>query len=438
MKKRLTFSFRTLETKPWYRWVVFVVVNLAFTLGVMFVSLGLIVPDIMRDFAIEAREIGLLLSAYSYVYAFMQIPAGFMADKVGPRRVMSFFLAVGAIGMILFSQAQNFSVGMVARVLIALGVSVLYVNKVKVLRGWFSTDEFATAMGLGSSVGSVSRLLAGPFLAILIAEFGWRTTYAGVGCLNLIFAAICWIVIRDRNPALVDQWQKTASETPKLSTMQAIKTCLGNRQFVGLFFVALLSYGGMMGGFGSWGTPFLMQGYGMSRVNAALLLTGTAIFSLFSGPIWGHISDKRLRARKPVLIIGLLAGVLFTLPLATMAGRLTIPIIAILLILSSTLGSARLLSYTMVNDQVPASIAGIAIACLNIGPYIGGGLYESLSGFILGSPSYISEGTPVYSVDAYQSVFAPSLIAAVVAVIIALLLKESMRTDDETSRATQQ
>jgi len=428
-----TFALSTLVAKPWYRWVVFAVANLAFTFGVMFVALGIIVPDIMRDFSIEARQIGLLISVYSFVYALMQIPGGVLADRVGPRRVMSFFLAVGASGMILFGQAPTFGIGLAARVLVALGVSVLYVNKVKVLRGWFGADEFATAMGLGSSMGSVSRLLAGPLLAVLVVRFGWRTTYSMVGLFNLVFAVACWVFIRGRNPALADEPEEVAQASSTPSIPQAIKMCLGNWQFLALFLVALLSYGGIMSGFGAWGIPFLMQGYGMSKVNASLLMTGTGVFSLISGPMWGHISDKRLRARKPVLLIGLFGAVLGILPLATVADKLTIPLIAAILVLRSSLASAMLLSYTMANELVPASIVGVATACLNMGPYIGRSIYQALSGFIMGSPaSYAADGTPIYTVGAYQSVFVPGLIAGVMAILITLLVKETMKTGDKS------
>jgi len=431
--QRRTFSLGRLETQSWYRWIVFAVSNLAFTFGVMFVSLGIIVPDIMRDFSIEARQAGLLISIYSYIYALMQIPGGALADRAGPRRVMSVFLAAGAGGMILFSQAATFSLALIARVLIALGVSVLYVNKVKVLRGWFKADQFATAMGLGSSVGSVGRLLAAPFLAALVGHFGWRTTYSAVGFFNLTFAVACWVFIRDRDPALTDEPDATEVATPTLPTpsvLEAISMCFGNWQFVALFFVALLSYGGLMGGTGAWGIPFLMQGYEMSRVNAALLMTSMGVLSLISGPVWGHVSDKRLRARKPVLLIGLFGLILTALPLATMAAKLTIPSIAIIMATRGLFTSALLLSYTMANELVPASIVGVAMACLNMGPYIGGGIYQALSGFILGTPaSYAADGTPIYTVGAYQSVFMPAVLAGLVAVFITLLVRETIRRE---------
>ena len=423
----------SIATRPWYRWLVFAISNLAFTFGVMFVSLGLIAPDLMRDFGVEAQEIGLLISVYSTVYACMQLVGGVLADRVGPRKVMSLFLALGSVGMIAFGQAPSFSVSLVARVLVALGVSVLYVNKVKVIGGWFQADEFATAMGLGSSVGAVGRLLAGPALAALVGLIGWRNTYSSVGILNLIFAIACWIIIRDRDPSLEPEQDEVEETAQRPGILESIRMCFGNWQFVALFFVALLSYGGMMGGFGAWGIPFLMQGYGMTRFNASMLMMGTAMVSLFTGPMWGHISDKRLRARKPVLLTALTGSVLGLLPIVLAAHRLPIELVAASIFFRSIFASGLLLSYTMANELVPSSVLGVAMASLNMGPYIGGAIYQAVSGFILGEPtSYAADATPIYGIQAYQLEFLPGLLAWVVALLVTLVIvRETMKKVDE-------
>jgi predicted MFS family arabinose efflux permease len=421
-----------LTARPWYRWVVFAVANLGFTFGVMFVQLGLIAPDLMRDFSVQAQQIGILISVYSVMYALMQIPGGVLADRVGPRRVMSFFLAVGAVGMIFFGQAPTFSVSLVARVLVALGVSVLYVNKVKVIGGWFKADEFATAMGLGSSVGAVGRLLAGPALAALIGQFGWRSTYCMVGVLNLFFAVACFVIIRDRDPALEVEQEAEQEAVPRPGIVESIKMCFGNWQFVALFFVALLSYGGMMGGLGAWGIPFLMQGFGVERFDASMIMMGTALVSLVTGPMWGRISDKLLRARKPVLLIALAGCVLGVLPLVAAADRLPLAVVAGLLAFRAFFTSGLLISYTMASELVPSSVLGVAMAGLNIGPYVGGAIYQAASGFILGNPeSFMTDGTPIYGMGDYQLVFLPGLVAWVVGILVVLFVNETMKKNKD-------
>jgi len=431
--QRSSSKLPTFQARPWYRWAVFAVANLAFVFGMMSVSLGLVVSDLMRDLTIEAQQIGLLIAVYSYTYALMQIPGGLLADRVGPRRVMPAFLVLGGLGTFVFSQAPSFGLALAARVLTALGLSVLYVNQVKVLRGWFRPEEFATAMGIGSSISTVGSLLLSPLLAVSVTSFGWRTTFAASGVINLVMAAICWIVIRDRDPALIQDTDEAETEAT-LSLGQALKTCLWNRQFMLLFLVALLSYGGLMGFQQTWGLPFLMQSYGLTRVQAAWLVSGTWGISLLAAPVWGSLSDKRLRARKPVMLLGLVGCALPVALLAGLAHKMSIPQVTVVLGLQGVFSSALLLPYTMVNESVPASVSAVAAAGLNMGPYIGSGIYQALSGFMLSSPtSYATDGTPIYAVAAYQTLLIPSAIAGLSAILLGLIVKETMRQKNQGS-----
>jgi sugar phosphate permease len=419
--------------RPWYRWAVFAVANLAFTVGVMFVSLSIITPDLMRDFGIQAQQMGLLFSAYTSTYALMQVPAGLLADRVGPRKVMAVFLVIGGVGTLVFSQAPGLSVGVAGRILTALGVSVLYVNQVKVLRGWFTAEEYATAMGIGGSINTAGSLIATPLIAAAVTHLGWRTTFAIAGGMNVLMAIICWIVIRDRNPALpVEEDAGSKKDGQTQSTLQTIWTALLNRQFILLFSIALLSYGGLLGFFGSWSIPFLMQGYGLSRMNAAYLMTGVSALSLISSPMWGRLSDKILQARKPVVSLGLAGAILSFLPLTFMAHQMNYVHVGLTMGLLVISTGALLVPYTMVNESVPASISGTAIAVLNMGPYIGGSIYQALAGFILGdAASFAADGTPIYAIADYQSAFLPSVIAGVLALVLSFLLKETMKKQVE-------
>lgn len=424
----------TLQHKPWYRWVLYAVANLAFTVGVMLTAIGIVIPEIMRDFTIQAEQMGQIISAYSYTYALMQIPGGLLADRLGPRKTMSLFLLIGGGGILLFSQAPNFPLGIAGRVLTAMGVGVLFVNQIKVLRGWFKPAEFATAMGIGSSINSIGGLVASPLLALMADSIGWRSTFSTIGLINLGFAALAWIVIRDRNPAWPAQPDWEEKSTEPVGMLTSILTVIRNKQFIILFFVALLAYGGIMGVFFGWGFPVLIQGYGLSRVNAAWFITGFSLFGLISAPLWGRLSDKVLGARKPVLIMGIIGSLIPVIPLALFAPSLSILHLVIIFAILGLSTSALVLAYTMANELVSASIAGVASAVLNMGPYIGSGIYQFLAGMILGeATAFATDGTPLYTIFEYQKIFLPSIVAGAIALLLVLLVRETMNQPKQTT-----
>jgi MFS family permease len=407
--------------RRWYRWLVYSVANAAFLVGVSLSAIGIAIPEIMRDFSIQADQMGQIISAYSYTYALMQIPGGLLADRIGPRYTMTTFLLIGGVGIVLFSQAGSFGMGLAGRVLTAVGVGVLYVNQIKVLRGWFAPNEFATAMGIGSSINNIGGLVARPLLAYLVENLSWQTAYTYVGSLTILFGIAVFLIVRDRDPDRVP----ISPGPERVGVGESIRKIISNPQFILLFFIALLAYGGMTGIFFSWGLPFLMQGYGLTRVNAALAITTTSLFSLVFAPLWGRTSDRILKRRKPVLQIGLVGVLLASGVYAFFAPALSITHILVIFAWMGSTASALILAYTMVNQLVPASIAGAAAAFLNMGPYIGRGLYDFVAGLILGPASSLAaDGTPVYALEEYQAIFIPSVAAGIIALTLSFFLKD--------------
>jgi MFS family permease len=432
-RKQLSNRLKQIPTMPWYRWIVYSVANIAFTVGVLLSAIGIVIPEIMRDFSIQADQMGKIISVYLYTYAIMQIPGGILADRIGPRKTVSMFLVVGGIGIIVFSQAPSFPLGFIGRFLTALGVGVLYVNQIKVLRGWFRPEEFATAMGVGSSINSIGGLIASPVLAVLVDQFGWRMTFLTIGNLNLVIAIVAWVIIRDKNPTWpeVPEWETDLNK--KMGIVESILIILRNGQFLLLFFIALLTYGGILGVFFGWGLPFLMQGFRLTRLNAALYITGMSIFGLVSAPILGKLSDSKFKARKPILLIGVIGGLISVMLIALFASQLSLFTLGVVFGILGISTSALILAYTMANELFPSSISGVASAILNMGPYIGSGIYQYLAGIILGEVNdFAIDGTPLYTINDYQKIFFPSVIAGIIAVILTFIVRETMRKQSKT------
>ena len=141
------------------------------------VGTGVVADNLMRDFAIErASDLGILASIYFYTYALMQVPAGILADRYGPRLTISAALGVSAIGAMLFGWADTLGDLYFGRFLASLGVSIIYVNIVKVQAEWFRAREFGTMSGLIVLVGNAGSLAAATPLAVVVESFGWRSS----------------------------------------------------------------------------------------------------------------------------------------------------------------------------------------------------------------------------------------------------------------------
>ena len=94
----------------------------AYLLSYVFRTVNAVIsPDLSADLGISASSLGLLTSAYFLAFAAMQLPAGMMLDRYGPRRVEPVLLAVAGCGALAFAASDNLSGLAFARALIGAG-----------------------------------------------------------------------------------------------------------------------------------------------------------------------------------------------------------------------------------------------------------------------------------------------------------------------------
>jgi sugar phosphate permease len=127
-----------------YRMWIFLVIALAY----FFVYFNRVSPSVMateltKAFQTSSSGLGLFSSMYLWAYAAAQLPSGIMADRLGIRKTISFFLMVAGFGTLLFGFANSFSFAMFSRFLVGFGVGFVYVPAMRFLGDWFCSAEFA-------------------------------------------------------------------------------------------------------------------------------------------------------------------------------------------------------------------------------------------------------------------------------------------------------
>ena len=130
----------------------------------------------------RARErSGLLTSAYFVAFAAVQLPAGVLLDRFGPRRVEPALLVVGGTGALFFAYAESTLGLVVARAMIGAGVAVCLMAPLKAIATWVPRERQASIAGWVMTAGSAGALLA----AATPTEFAlryvhWRTLFLGL------------------------------------------------------------------------------------------------------------------------------------------------------------------------------------------------------------------------------------------------------------------
>jgi sugar phosphate permease len=113
-----------------FRWLLFAILALAYCFVYFHRNcLSIVADDLAQEFSASAGAIGVLGSIYFYCYAAMQIPAGLLSDSVGPRRTVTFSLLLAAAGSLLFALAPTLGVAKLARVMVGLGASMVFIPR---------------------------------------------------------------------------------------------------------------------------------------------------------------------------------------------------------------------------------------------------------------------------------------------------------------------
>lgn len=180
------------------RWAAFFIVGLAYVLSFFHrFAPAAISGELQAAFQTSGAELGGLAAMYFYVYTLMQVPTGILADTLGPRRVVTVGGAIAGVGSLLFGMADTLTAASVGRLLVGLGVSVIFISLLKLNSAWFHDRHFATMTGATILLGNVGSLLAAAPLAWALGYFSWRTLFAAVGVFSLLLAALAWWLVRD-------------------------------------------------------------------------------------------------------------------------------------------------------------------------------------------------------------------------------------------------
>lgn len=417
-----------------YRLVMFGLLSFAYMLVVFHrMSTAVISVDLVDAFSILPVSLGILGSMYFYPYSLMQIPAGMLADSIGPRKLVAFSLLIAGLGAVLFGSAPTFQVAVFGRLLIGIGLSAVFVPTLKILSVWFRQNEFATLTGILNSVGSLGSLIAAVPLAYIVLAIGWRQAIIIIGALTAVVAAAVYILVRnnprDKGYPSIDEIDgipaAAAPAGQKTPVWQGLWLVLSNRHAWPLFFRGFISSGGWTGLQTMWGIPYLMQVVGLDRIGASSLLMMISIGSLISCPIGGYISDRVMRSRrKPVLISAVLSNLLWV-PLAFFSDRLTQPVLLVIFLLMGLVGGLGVAGFAMIKELFPPALTGTVNGTNNFFGMFGGAVYQVILGAIIGQ--YVNAATPnIYPPEAFRAAFMFLFFNITAGTIAVFFTKETM------------
>ncbi|MDY6791044.1 MAG: MFS transporter [Thermodesulfobacteriota bacterium] len=419
-----------------FRWLIFFILSLAYFFVYFHrLSLSVVANDLVKDFQTTASAIGVLGSIYFYCYAVMQLPAGLLSDSIGPRKTVTFFLLIASAGSILFGFAPNIETAYAGRVMVGLGVSMVFIPAMKILSQWFRAHEFALMAGILNAVGGAGVLAATWLLALMVAWFGWRVSFELIGVCTIAAVVLGWLIIRDRpeDKGLPSLAQIDGKGSEVMAPVNQIGLWEGARQVVAekYFWPVAVWYFfdcGIFFGFGAlWSGPYLMHVYGMTRAEAGTVLSMIAWGMIVGSPILGFLSDRVLKSRKKVFVFCTSGLVLILLFFNIFPSDLPHAVLYVLFFMFSICASCIVaIGFTMTKELFPVAIAGTSVGTVNLFPFLGGAVFMPALGKVLDAYPKSATG---YSLDAYATLLLILLGTSLAALICTFMMKETFPSE---------
>mgnify|MGYP001156978311 CR=1 FL=1 len=386
------------------------------------VSPSVMADDMMRAFKVSSEGFGIISAVYFYAYAPMQLPAGLLFDRYGPRKLMTSALLICALGMVFFAATENIFTASLGRFLVGIGSACSFIGVLVLISRWFPPRQFALLAGVAQMMSSVGAMFGEMPLALLIHQVGWRSASFILAGIGLLIAGLIWIFVSDY-PVPPKKPAKRRSFSRELLRLREV--CGQSYTWItGAYACTIWTPIAVFAAL--WGVPYLEEKYHLSVVQASGMCSMIWLGVGIGSPLLGWISDK-YSSRRLSLTISSLLGLIATLTI------LYIPDVSkslmLLVLFVFGLGSgAQSVSFAVVKDNNPPNLVGTASGFNNLSVLVGGAIFQPLVGIFLHRSETLHwiNNAPVYSLKAYQWALMVMPVSYLISLLIVqFLMKES-------------
>ena len=209
---------------PLRYWIVLATFLLSILLYVDRICISVAKDPVAGDLGFSDKEMGWILSAFALGYALFQTPSGWLADKYGPRRILTTVVTLWSAFTALTAAAYNFISMLLVRFAFGAAEAGAFPGIARAGFSWIPIRERGLVTGINFSGSRLGAAFALPALAWLITAIGWKSSFVVLGLIGVVWAIIWFMFFRDepsqhpfitnseKNYILKNRQQQTDSE----------------------------------------------------------------------------------------------------------------------------------------------------------------------------------------------------------------------------------
>jgi ACS family glucarate transporter-like MFS transporter len=295
--------------------------------------------SISEDLLLSDKQMGWVLSVFALGYALCQTPSGILADKYGPRKILSSIVIIWSVFTAFTGMAWNFISLLIIRFLFGAGEAGAFPSISKATYSWIPMSERGIVTGINFSGSRLGAAFSLPFVAWLLDGYGWRTTFFILGIVGVVWAVVWYVSFRDNpedHPSLnkeeIDFIQKNRQQKSKLKNEEKLdfKRLLKSKNMLfamGQYFCSNFTFFFAL----TWLFPHIKSKYGLDNLETGMYAAIPLLFGAVGNWFSGFLSDviykrgnwKRSRVLPATIGFGLAAlGLLMSIHMETITGAI--------------------------------------------------------------------------------------------------------------------
>ena len=317
---------------------------LALLLYIDRVCISVAKEPIASELGFSDKQMGWILSVFALGYALFQTPGGMLADRLGPRRVLTAVVSFWSIFTALTGAVWNFVTMLVVRFLFGAGEAGAFPGISRAVYSWIPLQERGLVTGINFSGSRLGAAFALPFVAWLIISLGWRLSFLVLGGMGLLWALVWYVLFRDdpiHHSGLTSEEKdfirthrqsgREASEEVVAKTKLRASTLFGSTNM----WLAMMQY--FCSNFTfffclTWLFPHLKSQYALDTMEAGLYSSAPLVFGALGNWLSGWWVDRIYKQgqwqrsrRLPAMVgfalaaVGLVASIYMETPLSAIA-----------------------------------------------------------------------------------------------------------------------
>ncbi len=266
-------------------------------LGLARFAFGLLLPAMRQGLSLGYDQMGLISTGNFIGYLLAVTVSPWLIRRYRPRAVIFCGLLLVCLSMLFISRSGNLSMLVIFYGLAGVGSGFANIPTMVLVSHWFRRNKRGQAAGMIIAGNGLAIILAGQIVPILNSMYGWRSSWILLAIVSLLAAVVALLVVRNDPAELgLEPYGQVEAVTQKEMIGKA-----GTGILIQLGIIYLI-FGLTYMVYGTFIVTTMVEDYGFTEVRAGQLWSWVGFFALFSGVVFGSISD-RIGRRNGMLLV---------------------------------------------------------------------------------------------------------------------------------------